>query len=634
MTTHLCACRSLKGGGGERAAIAVTTAGIIHLMTLMTVRAALMASVFLLPAQLSAEPRHGLSAFGELKYPADFKHFDYVNPAAPKGGRLSLIGPGGVITFDTFNAFILKGDAAEGLPLIHDTLMAPATDEPDSMYSLIAKTADVAADRLSVTFKLRPEAKFNEGTPVTSADVAFSFTTLKEKGHPTYRIQLRDVVSVEAPDALTVRYAFKGNQTRGLPGVVAGLPVLSKAYYATRNFEETSLERPVSSGPYKIGEFKQGTNVTYVRREDYWAQDLPVNKGRYNFGEVRFEYFRDRTAALESFKSGTIEMREEFTAKDWSTAYDIPQVKDGRIQLLTLPDERAAAAQGFFLNLRKPKYADPGVRQAFDLAFDFEWSNKNLFYGLYKRTASYFENSELKASGPPSPAELAPFKAQLPAEAFGTPYVPPVSDGSGADRKLLRQAAELLTAAGWEMKNGVRTNKDGAILDAEFLLNEPSFERILGPYIKNLTAIGIQATIRRVDPAQYERRSKSFDFDVLVKRYAMRATPGAELNDYFSSTSADIDGSLNLAGIKSPAVDALIAKAGEAKTRPDLVIAMRALDRVLRAGHYWVPQWYKGAHNLPHWNKFARPAVKPKYDLGAVDTWWVDADKQAKLKMN
>jgi microcin C transport system substrate-binding protein len=585
--------------------------------------------------RLSAEPRHGLSAFGELKYAPDFKHFDYVNPAAPKGGRLALVGPGGVITFDTFNGFILKGDAAEGLGLLHDSLMVRAGDEPDAVYGLIAQSADVAADRLSVTFKLRPAAKFADGSAVTSADVAFSFATLKEKGHPSYRIQLRDVVAVETPDALTVRYKFQGAQTRDLPTIVAGLPVLSKGYYSTRSFEETSLEAPIGSGPYKIGDYKQGSFVTYVRREDYWARDLAVNTGRYNFAEVRYEYFRDRTAGLEAFKAGTFDFREEFTAKDWSTAYDIPQVKDGRIQLLTLPDERPSGAQGFFLNLRKPKYADPRVRQAFDLAFDYEWSNKNLFYGLYRRTASYFENSEMKADGPPGPAELAllePFRADLPPAVFEVPYVPPVSDGSGSDRKLLRQAAELLTAAGWEMKNGVRTNNAGDPLDAEFLLFEPSFERILGPYIKNLTAIGIRATIRRVDPAQYERRSKSFDFDIVVKRYVMRSTPGVELNDYFSSASASVEGSTNMAGIKSPAVDALIAKAGGAKTRAELAVAMRALDRVLRAGHYWVPQWHKGAHNVPHWNKFSRPAVKPKYDLGAVDTWWVDPDKQAKLK--
>jgi microcin C transport system substrate-binding protein len=601
-------------------------------------RSVLMVSLALgLSGRLSAEPRHGISAFGELKYKPDFKHFDYVNPSAPKGGRMALVGPGGVITFDTFNGFILKGDPAEGLALLHDTLMVRAGDEPDAVYGLIAQAADVAADRLSVTFKLRPEAKFADGSPVTSADVAFSFTTLKEKGHPSYRIQMRDVVKVDTPDALTVRYTFQGAQTRDLPIIVAGLPVLSKAYYATRNFEETSLEAPLGSGPYKIGDYKQGSYLTYVRREDYWAKDLPVNKGRYNFAEVRYEYFRDRTAGLEAFKAGTFDLREEFTAKDWSTAYDIPQVKDGRIQLLTVPDERAAGAQGFFLNLRKPKYADPRVRQAFDLAFDYEWSNKNLFYGLYKRTASYFENSAMKADGPPSAAELAllePFRKDLPPAVFEVPYVPPVSDGSGSDRKLLRQAAELLTAAGWEMKNGVRTNAAGDVLDAEFLLFEPSFERILGPYIKNLTAIGIRATIRRVDPAQYERRSKSFDFDIVVKRYVMRSTPGVELNDYFSSASASVEGSTNMAGIKSEAVDALIGKAGGAKTRDELVVAMKALDRVLRAGHYWVPQWYKGAHNVPHWNKFSRPTVKPKYDLGAVDTWWLDAEKQAKLKLN
>jgi microcin C transport system substrate-binding protein len=463
----------------------------------------------------------------------------------------------------------------------------------------------------------------------------FSFDVLKTKGHPQYRLTLADVVSAEALDKATVRYSFRGDQTRDLPLRVANLPILSRTYYATRNFEETSLEPPLGSGPYRIADFKQGTFTTFQRRDAYWAKDLPVNRGRYNFDEVRFEYYRDRTAQLESLKAGAYDLREEFTAKSWATEYDVPQVRDGRIVRLTLPDESPSGAQGFFLNMRRGKLADVRVRKAFDLAFDFEWTNKNIFYGLYTRTASYFENSELKASGQPTAEELAllePYREKLPPEVFAEPYTSPVSDGSGTDRKLLRQAGQLLTQAGWELADGRRVNKQGDILEAEFLIYEPTFERVLGPYLRNLQAIGVQATIRRVDPAQYERRVKAFDFDIITMRFVMGLTPGVELKNFFGSEAAMTEGSFNLAGINDPVVDALIAKVLQAGARRELVTATRALDRVLRAGHYWVPHWYKAAHHIAYWDKFARPAVKPKYDRGIVDTWWYDPEKAAKLR--
>ena len=578
---------------------------------------------------------HGLSAFGELKYGPDFQHFDYVNPNAPKGGRLAHIGPAATITFDSFNPFILRGDAAQGLDLLFDSLMVRAMDEPDAVYGLVAKTAKLAADRRSVTFQLRPEAKFSDGSPVMAEDVAFSFEILKTKGHPQYRISLRDVVRAEVLGPHEVRYVFHGENLRDLPLTVATLPVLSKAYYATREFDQTTLEPPLGSGPYRISEFKQGSFTTFKRRDDYWAKDLPVNRGRYNFDEIRYEYFRDRTAQFESLKAGAYDLREEFTAKDWATGYDIPQVKDGRIVLLTLPDESPSGAQGFFLNNRLPKFSDPRVRKALDYAFDFEWTNSNLFYSLYTRTASYFENSEMKATGKPSAEELAllePYRDQLPPEVFEEEaYVPPVSDGSGSDRRLLRTAAKLLQEAGWELKGNSRVNKDGEVLSIEFLIYEPTFERVIGPYIKNLKALGIDANIRRVDPAQFERRVKAFDFDIITQRFSMRLTPGAELLNFFGSDAADTEGSFNRAGIKSPVVDALATKALEARSREELVTAMRALDRVLRAGHYWVPQWYKASHTIAHWNKFGRPSIKPKYDRGIVDTWWYDAEKAKKL---
>ena len=588
-------------------------------------------------AAAQAEPRHGLSTFGDLKYAADFKAFDYVNPDAPKGGRMGLIGSGGMTSFDSFNDHILKGDAAQGLDLLNDSLMARAFDEPDAVYGLVAETADVAADRMSVTFKLRPEAKFADGSPVTADDVVFSFQTLKAKGHPRFGLSLRDVDKAEALDPQTVRYSFKGDLVRDLPVTVAMLPVLSKAYWASHNFESASLDPPIGSGPYKIDTFKPGTFVSYKRRDDYWARDLPVNKGRYNLDEVRYEYYRDRTAELQSLLAGAYDFREEFTSKDWATAYDVPAVKDGRVLKATLPDENPSGAQGFFLNLRRPKFQDVRVRKALDLAFDFEWTNKNLFFGLYKRTASFFENSSMKAVGLPQPPETAllePYRAQLPAAVFGEPYVPPATDGSGQDRKLLREASQLLSDAGWKVQGGRRVNDRGEVLEIEFLIYEPIFERVLGPYLKNLQAIGVGATIRRVDSSQYERRVKSFDFDITMQRYVMRLTPGIELKNFWGSEAAKTDGSFNLAGISDPVIDALIDKVMAAKSRDELETAARAIDRCLRAGHYWVPHWFKASHTIAHWNKYSWPATKPRFERGAPHTWWYDADKVAKLKAN
>jgi len=583
----------------------------------------------------AADGRHGLSAFGDLKYPADFPHFGWVNPEAPKGGRIATIGTAALTTFDSFNNFILKGDPAQGLDLVYDSLMTRATDEPDAVYALVANSAELAADGKSVTFRLRGEAKFADGSPLTAEDVVFSFVTLKEKGHPSYRLLLRDVAEAQAIDAGSVRYTFTGTQIRDLPLTVAALPILSKAYYTSHDFEQTTLDPPLGSGPYKLGDFKQGSFVSYRRRADYWAKDLPVNRGRFNFEEIRYEYYRDRTAALESFKAGAYDLREEFTSRDWATGYDVPAVRQGRIVMLTLPDENPSGAQGFFLNTRRPKFADVRLRKALDYAFDFEWTNKNIFYGLYKRTESFFENSDMKAVGKPSAAELAllePFRAQLPAEVFETPYSAPTSDGSGQDRKLLREAARLLSEAGYEVKGGKRVDASGEVLNLEFLITDPVSERILLPYAKNLEALGITASVRRIDPAQYERRVKSFDFDVVTTRYVLRLTPGAEMRNFWGSEAAKTEGSFNLAGISQPAIDALIVKAVEAKSREELVTATRALDRVLRAGHYWVPQWYKAVHNVAYWDKFGRPQLKPRYDRGIIDSWWYDADRAAKLK--
>ncbi len=591
-----------------------------------------LAALLVAAAPVLAEPRHGLSAFGDLKYPPDFSHFDYVNPDAPKGGRLSMIGTAGLTTFDSFNNYILKGDPAQGLAFLFDSLMTRALDEPDAVYGLVASSAEVTPDGKSVVFHMRPEAKFADGSPVTAEDAAFSFETLKEKGHPSLAIPLRDVVKAEALDPHTVRYTFEGDLTRDLPRIVATLPLLSKAYYTEHPFKQTSLDRPLGSGPYKIADFKPGTNVTYKRRPDYWAKDLNVNRGRFNFDELRYEYYRDRTLELEGLLSGIFDLREEFTSVNWATSYNVPAVKDVRLIRLTLPDDSPSGAQGFFINTRRDKFKDPRVREALGLAFDFEWSNKNLFFGLYDRTHSFFQNSDMMAVGPPSAEELKllePFRDRLPQEVFGKPYLPPVTDATGRNRENLRRAKELLNAAGFE---DYQNPGDGKVLDVEILTFSPSFERIINPYIQNLKKIGINASLRRVDPAQYVRRTETFDFDVTTQRYTMNLTPSVELKSFWGSEAAGIDGSFNLAGISDPVVDALIDKVVVAKTRDELVTATRAVDRVLRTGHYWVPHWYKASHNLAFWNKFSRPSIKPKYDRGVITTWWFDPARAAELK--
>ncbi len=599
------------------------------------VAAALLAALPPAAGQAQGEPRHGLSVFGTLKYPPEFSRFDYVNPDAPKGGRLAMIGTSGLTTFNSFNAYIYKGQPAQGLSLLFDTLMVSAADEPSAAYGLVAHSVEVAEDGKSVTFFLRKEARFADGSPLSAADVVASFTLLKEKGHPNFAIALRDVTAAEALDEYTVRYTFKGEQTRDLPLSVAALPIFSARYYKTRKFDETTLTPPLGSGPYKIAKFKQGSYVLYSRRPDYWARALPVNRGRYNFDELRYEYFRDRTAEFEGLKAGAFDLREEFTSKTWATEYNFAAVKDGRVKREILPDNRPSGAQGFFINMRRKKFADIRVRKALGLAFDFEWTNKNLFYGLYKRTQSAFENSAMKAMGKPDAAELRllePYRAKLPREVFGEPYTPPVSDGSGQDRRLLRQASRLLSEAGWRIKAGQRTNAAGEALTIEFLIFSPSFRRVIAPYVKNLKLLGIAASIRQVDPAQYQERLKRFDFDITTQRNVMRLTPGNELRNYWGSAAAGINGSLNLAGIADPVIDALIEKVIAARSREALDTAARALDRVLRAKHYWVPHWYKASHTIAYWDKFSRPSRKPEFARGIIDLWWYDPKKAARLK--
>ncbi|RXF68772.1 extracellular solute-binding protein [Hansschlegelia zhihuaiae] len=583
--------------------------------------------------------RHGLSAFGELKYPADFKHFDYVRPDAPKAGSFSQIAPTtslnqSLTTFNTLNAYILKGDGAQGMGLTFDTLMARAQDEPDALYGLVAKSVAVSGDGLAYRFRLRPEARFHDGSKLTADDVKWSLETLKAKGHPLVSQAIRDLeaVEVEAPDVCILRLSPK--RTRDLPLTLAALPIFSKAYYSKKSFDDATLEAPLGSGPYRVGRLAQGRLIEFDRVADYWAAALPVNVGQNNFERVRFEFFRDRDVGFEAFKARAYLFREEFTSRTWATGYDFPGVREGRVTRETLPDLTPSGGQGWFFNLRRKKFQDVRVRKALNLAFDFEWMNRNLMFDAYKRTSSVFQGApEMMATGAPQGAELAllePFRGKVADEVFGEPSVPPVTDGSGQDRKLLREAIGLLRDAGYTVKDGRAVNSDGEALTIEFLEFDNGLNKHVSKFISTLKVLGVEATIRLVDPAQYQQRTNNFDFDVVSQRLSMSDTPGEGLRQVYSSESATIPGSQNISGIADPAVDALIEKIVAAKSRDELNLACRALDRVLRSIRSWVPAWHKGSHTLAYWDAFGHPAEKPRFARGAPEVWWWDEDKAAK----
>jgi microcin C transport system substrate-binding protein len=585
---------------------------------------------------------HGMSVFGDLKYPSDFHHFDYVNIAAPKGGLFSLI-PSvraynqSYFTFNSLNAYILRGEGAQGMDMTFAALMARANDEPDAMYGLAAKSVWISPDKLTYHFTMRPEARFHDGSNLTAHDVTFSLNTLKEKGHPLIVVQLRDMVKAEAPDDATVVVTFAPKRARDVPLYVASLPIFSKSYYATRPFEESTLDTPLGSGPYKVGKYEVNRYIEYERVKDWWAADLPVNRGSYNFDTVRYEFYRDRDVAFEGFSGKNYLYREEFTARIWATRYDFPAVKDGRVKRETLPDETPSGGQGWFFNTRRDKLKDPRVREAVGCAFDFEWTNKTVMYGAYTRTHSPFQNSDMMANGPPTPEELKllePFRGQVPDEVFGAPFLPPVSDGSGQDRTLLRRAQQLLQEAGLPIKDTKRLLPNGEVFTIEFLIDEPTFQPHHATFIKNLGQLGIEASLRLIDAVQYRARVEAFDFDVTPERLTMSPTPGDSLRPFFSSQAAATKGSYNLAGVANPAIDALIEKAIGAETRADLTNACRALDRAFRAGRYWVPQWYRNTHPIAYWDLFAHPEKPPKYaqGVGAPENWWSDAAKAAKAE--
>ncbi len=568
--------------------------------------------------------------YGDLRYPADFQHFDYVEPDAPKGGTLRLAVA--EETFDSFNPFIIKGNPAAGIGALWDTLLTPSADEPFSEYGLLAETVQTPADRSWVAFELRPEARWHDGTPITADDVIWSFDTLREKGAPFFHFYYASVVRVEKTGPRGVRFVFEPGSNRELPLILGQLPVLPKHWWAERNFDQTSLERPLGSGPYEVGRFEAGRFVEYRRVSDYWGRDLPVNRGRYNFDVEHYDYYRDDTVALEAFKGGQFDFRLESSSKAWATSYDVPEVRDGRIVKREVPYGLPAGMQGFAMNQRRALFQDRRVREALDLAFDFEWTNKTLFYGQYTRTQSYFENSDLAARGLPGPEELAllePFRGRVPDEVFSQMYREPTTDGSGHNRANLLRAAELLKEAGWAVREG-RLVRDGQPFSFEILLPGPQYERIALPYRKDLERLGIEATVRTVDASQYRRRMDSYDYDMTIAVFPQSESPGNEQRDYWGSEAAGRPGSRNLIGIRDPVVDALVEKIIAAPDRSSLVVRCRALDRVLLFHHYVVPNWYLAKQRIAYWNEFGMPSVVPRSGV-QIDAWWFDPVRAAAL---
>ncbi|MCW6507379.1 extracellular solute-binding protein [Lichenifustis flavocetrariae] len=584
---------------------------------------------------------HGLSVFGELALPPDFKHLPYVNPDAPKGGQIALQssttgGNQNFTTFDTLNIYILKGNGAAGMGLISDTLMTGSLDEPSALYGLVARAVRWSSDKLTYTFLLRPEARFHDGSKLTAADVAFSLNILKEKGHPVIRTTLRHLDSAVAADDGTVVVKLNPSRSRDLALIIAGQPIFSKAYYETHPFDETTLEAPLGSSVYKVGPFEQGRFISFQRVKDYWAKDLPINVGQGNFDVIRYEYFRERQVGFEGFKSAVITFQEDFTSINWAQGYDFPAVKDGRVKKETIADQAPRGVQAWWFNTRRAKFRDPRIREALRYAFDFEWTNQNIMFGLYQRTWSYFQNSDMAATGTPGPDELKllePFRGKVVETVFGEAIMPPVSDGSGQDRKLLGQAFKLLAGAGCKRDGNVLKLPSGEPFTIEFLDFGGSLERHTAPFIKNLRLLGIDATFRVVDAAQYQSRVQDFDYDIVTQRYGASFTPGEDLRVAYGSEAAKTPGSQNLTGIADPVVDALIEKALVAQSRAELTTICRSLDRVLRAGFYGVLMWNNPDHWLAYWDMFARPQTPPKYDPGVLSTWWVDEAKAKALKL-
>ena len=590
-----------------------------------------------LPASADVITAHGISTFGELKYGADFEHLDYVNPDAPKGGEISLWGFG---SFDSMHPYSTKGRSGQYSSIFFESLLEGSSDEPDSVYGLVAESLEYPEDRSEVIFNMRPEARFSDGSPLTAADVVFSYEVLRDKGLPSFRAVIeKQIESAEALGPHRVKFTFKdGVPTRDLPQTAGGLPIFSKAYYETSgaDFEESTLTPAIGSGPYVLASIDVGQQIIYKRNPDYWGKDLPINRGRHNFDTIRIEYFADYNSAFEGFKAGTYSFRSEASSKIWATAYDFPAIEKGWVVKDTPPDGTLSSGQSFLLNLRRERFQDIRVRKAIGMMFNFEWSNKTLFYGIYARMQSFWENSYLKASGMPQAGELAfltPLADILPPGVLDSPAVtPPISSERQLDRKKLRAASTLLDEAGWPVSDdGMRRNAAGDTLKLEFLNDSQSFDRVINPFVENLRKLGVDAVHTRVDNAQATERERNFDFDIVTGNFRTSLTSGAGLKQYFGSETADIS-IFNLAGYKSEAADRLIENVIAAEDRETLNDATRALDRVLRAEVFWVPQWFRNTHNIAYYDMYRYPDTLPPYALGVLDFWWFDQDAYARLK--
>ena len=584
-----------------------------------------------------AEPKvrisHGLTLLDKLKYGPEFRYLDYVNPNAPKGGAVRLHAIG---TFDSFNPFIIKGNSAAGLGLMFEPLMTSPRDDISSEYGMIAKSVEVPDDLSYVTFNLRPEARFHDGTPITADDVIFSFEILKDKGRPFYRFYYANVTRAEKLGRHRVKFHFTGPPNCELPQITGQLTVLSKAYWEQRDFSKTTLKPPLGSGPYRIRSFEPGRFIVYERVKDYWGADEPIRRGSNNFDVIRYDYYRDQAVALEAFKARQYDFREENTSKTWATGYDFPARRKGLVRTAEVPHARPTGMQAFVFNTRRAKFQDRRLREALAYAFDFDWSNKNLFYGQYTRTRSFFSNTELAARKLPDKAELAilePLRGRIPDEVFTSVYEPPATDGTGYIRSNLRKGVRILRKAGWQVKGGKLIDpKSGLPFRMEILLVSPQFERVVSPFVRNLKRLGVEARLRTVDQSQYINRIRAFDFDVIVGGWGQSESPGNEQRDFWSSGAADRTGSRNTIGIRDPAVDALVKKIILRKScdRNSLVTATRALDRVLLWGHYVIPQWHIRNDRVAWWDRFGRRKVNPKYGVDFM-SWWIDPAKSASL---
>lgn len=583
------------------------------------------------PGARAATRSHALSLLGEPALPADFTHFPWVNPDAPKGGEIALTALG---SYDSFNGYVLRGTPAVGLANLYDTLLKNSTDEASAEYCHLAAAIEQPADRLGVSFELHPAARFHDGRPVTADDVVWTFNILRQHGRPFYRAYWADVTEVVAESQRRVTFRFKSDENRELALILGQMPVLPKHWWEGRDFARPLLDAPLGSGPYRLERFESGRSLTYRRAPEYWAKDLPTAKGTANFDVMRYEYFRDTTVALEAFKAGQIDFRTENIAKDWATAYDFPAVQRGLVKRDEIRHEIPTGMQAFAVNLRRPLFQDARVRRALIEVFDFEWMNANLFYGSYARTTSYFSNSELASSGVPEGRELEilqGYKGKVPDRLFTEPYALPVTDGSGNNREGLRRALALLREAGWTVRDRKLVNAQGQGFAFEILLQGPSFERIALPYVQTLQRLGMEPRVRTIDPAQYQVRIDAFDYDMTVESQGQSLSPGNEQRDFWTSAKAQENGSQNVAGIANPVVDALVEMVIAAPDRAELVARTRALDRVLLWGDYMIPQWHSRTFRVAYWDKFGRPPRNPKYAL-ALDSWWVEQAREGTVE--